>query len=162
MRRTLSSSTTFFLKFIFSGVFLSCSAWLIANEVVELFRSPSELSLSATTFILVWSGATTLFCYHLTIPLKRVSVDDHYLYASNYLKEIAIPLSEIAHIRHLRIFNVQPVVIRLNSSGAFGDTIKFVPKTEFGWWWNEHSVVRELKRLIDVQQGMARLFGGAG
>ena len=161
MIRPLSSSSTFFLKFVFSGIFISCSLWLVSNLIVAIIRSPHDLSAGPVVFIILWSAATTTFCYHLTIPLKLVRIDERYLYVSNYIQEIAIPLAEIRQVYQWRYANVRPVVVKLRSSSRFGDTIKFVPQTTFHWWWNEHPIVSELKSVVPNEEEANRIFDAA-
>jgi len=161
MSRPLSSGATFFLKFIFSGIFLSCSVWLIIYWVIELVCFPRGLPLGALVFTVVWVAATTAFCYHLTIPLKQVSFDAQNLYVSNYLHWITIPLSEINRVHQIRFFNVQPVIVQLTAPTRFGDTIKFVPQTSLHWWWNEHPIVTELKDAVANQQKDRQPFDSA-
>ena len=110
---------------------------------------------------MIWAAATTTFCYHLTIPLKQVSIDEDYLYVSNYFQEIAVPLSEIRQVYQFRYANVRPVVVKLRSSSRFGDTIKFVPQTTFHRGWNEHPIVTELKSIVQNEEKANRLFDGA-
>jgi hypothetical protein len=50
-------------------------------------------------------------------------------------------------VTHLRVFNIERVIVYLKSPTEFGDEIKFVPHTEFRLW-KEHSVVGELKALV--------------
>jgi hypothetical protein len=161
MIKPLSSSSTFFLKFIFSGIFISCSLWLISNLIVEIIRSPHDLSAGLVVFIIIWSAGTTTFCYHLTIPLKQVRLDERYLYVSNYLQEIAIPLTEIRQVYQWRYANVRPVVVKLRSSSRFGDTIKFVPQATFHWWWYEHPIVTVLKSVVPNEEKANRILDAA-
>jgi hypothetical protein len=161
MSKPLSSGTTFFLKFVFSGIFLGCSVWLISYWIIQLIRFPRELSPGALVFTIVWVVATTTFCYQLTVPLKQVSIDDQNLRVSNYLHEITIPLSEISQVHQTRFFNVRPVIVHMRSPTRFGHTIKFVPQTAFHWWWNEHPIVTELKDAVRDQQKDRPLFDGA-
>ena len=79
--------------------------------------------------------------------MKRVSVDDNFLYVSNYLKEIAIPLSDIHDVAENRWVNIHPVTIRLKASSEFGDKIVFMPTARFFALFSSHPVVSELKEL---------------
>ena len=72
-----------------------------------------------------------VFIYWICIRLKEVSVDDDFLYVSNYRKEIAIPLSEIYDVTENVWVNIHPVTIHLRSPSEFGDKIVFMPTTRF-------------------------------
>ena len=88
-----------------------------------------------------------VFIYWLCIRLKEVSVDDDFLYVSNYRKEIAIPLSEIYDVTENVWVNIHPVTIHLRSPSEFGDKIVFMPTTRFFAFFSPHPVVNELKEL---------------
>jgi hypothetical protein len=88
------------------------------------------------------------------LRLKVVNVDEHFLYVSNYLKEIAIPLSNIYDVTENFWLNTHPVTIHLKSPSEFGGRIVFMPKTRF-LFFSSHPVVKELKQLArgKVQSG---------
>jgi hypothetical protein len=97
-------------------------------------------------FLLLWVVGSA-FIYWNCIRLKEVSVDENFLYVSNYLKEIAIPLSEIQDVTENVWVNIHPVTIRLNSPSEFGDKIVFMPSVRFFAFFSSHPVVDELKEL---------------
>jgi len=87
------------------------------------------------------------FIYWSCIRLKEVSVDDNFLYVSNYLKEISIPLSKIYDVTENVWLNSHPVTIHLTSPSEFGEKIVFMPKIRFFAFFSSHPVVNELKEL---------------
>jgi len=97
-------------------------------------------------FLFFWFAGSA-FIYWSCIRLKEVSVDDHFLYVSNYLKEIIIPLSEIYDVTENVWVNIHPVTIRLKSPSEFGDKIVFMPTVRFFAMFSSHPVVSELKEL---------------
>ncbi|HKG62400.1 MAG TPA: hypothetical protein VKB05_21745 [Pyrinomonadaceae bacterium] len=78
--------------------------------------------------------------------MKFVTVDDDFLYASNYLREIAIPLWDIYDVTENVWLNIHPVTVHLKHPSEFGDKIVFMPKTRF-WVFASHPVVKDLKQL---------------
>jgi hypothetical protein len=80
------------------------------------------------------------------VRYKEVSVDEEYLYVSNFIKEIAIPLSDIVDVTESRWLNTHPVTIYLKSPSEFGNKIVFMPTIRF-FGFTSHPVVSELKRL---------------
>jgi hypothetical protein len=78
--------------------------------------------------------------------LKYVTVDDDYLYVSNFLKEIAIPLWDIDDVTENAWLKTHPVTVHLKHPSEFGDKIVFMPKIQF-WGFASHPVVKELKQL---------------
>lgn len=98
-------------------------------------------------FLFIWVAGTA-FIWWSCIRLKEVSVDDNFLYVSNYLKEVSIPLSEIYDVTENVWLNIHPVTIHLKSPSEFGDKIIFMPKVRFMSFFNlSHPVVNELKEL---------------
>ena len=89
--------------------------------------------------------------WYPSIRLKVVSVDDQYLYVSNYLKEECIPLSDIDHVTEDRWLSGHPVTLHLRSRGEFGDKIVFLPTMRL-WMWAQHPVVAELQGLATLSR----------
>lgn len=93
------------------------------------------------------------FVYWTCLRLKKVSFDDHYLYVSNYLTEISIPLSHITSISENDWLNSHPVTVQLQFSTEFGDTIVFVPTIRwFAFFRGSHPAVGELRRLAGLER----------
>jgi hypothetical protein len=97
-------------------------------------------------FLFMWIVGS-VFIYWGGVRLKKVSVDDNFLYVSNYLKEISIPLSEIYDVTENVWLSVHPVTIHLNSPSEFGDKIVFMPPQRYFTFFSSHPVVNELKEL---------------
>ena len=145
MVRQLSSRQTFFGKFIFAP------AW-IGGFGFEVLRSYSGAGApKANLTILLFWIAGSAFIYWSCIRLKKVSVDDHYLYVSNYLKEISVPLSHITAVTEHRWINSHPVTVYFQFSTEFGDRIVFMPKTRWFAFFSSHPVVGELRRLAELE-----------
>lgn len=107
-------------------------------------------------FLCLWvAGVAGIYWY--CIPLKEVSVDDDFLYVSNYLKEISIPLSEIYDVTENVWINIHPVTIHLRSPSEFGNDIVFMPTHRFFAFFSSHPVVDELKELAR-SKNMGRTF----
>jgi len=80
-------------------------------------------------------------------PVKRVSLDekDRLLYVSNYRKEIAIPLSEIADVSSFILSEPSRITISLRSRSEFGQKIVFLATYRIsGWLSGSHPIVEEL------------------
>ena len=105
-------------------------------------------------FLFAWVVGSA-FIYWSSIRLKEVRVDDNFLYVSNYLKEVAIPLSDIYDVTENRWINIHPVTIHLKSPSEFGDKIIFMPKTRVFAFFSSHPVVNELKRLATRLKNIA-------
>ncbi len=141
MRRRLSSLQTVLMKIIFPAL------WIPGWGFVTLMMFLSGVNHGDPfAFLFAWLVGSALILWS-SIGLKEVSVDDHFLYVSNYLKEISIPLSDIYDVTENVWINIHPVTIHLKSPSEFGNKITFMPKTRFFAFFSSHPVVRELKVL---------------
>ena len=142
MSRQLSSAQTFLVKFIPPAIWIGGFGFI---SVGRLFSKREDLGSSLGSFLL-WL-VMSAFIYWTCARLKKVSVDDHNLYVSNYFREIAIPLSYITQVTENVWINHEPVTVHLQFSTEFGDTIVFMPKTRMFHLFSEHPVVGELRSL---------------
>jgi hypothetical protein len=150
MVKTLSSFATFFQKFIFSAIFISVAVGGPCLFIAGLIAQRQVALLLPVGLTLLWGAIAVSYCYEVTMPLKRVRVDDKHLYVSNYLREITVPFSEIAQVEEKKVRKTKLILIHLKSETEFGFTIQFVPQIELKWWWKEHSVVGELRSLAQA------------
>ena len=132
------------MKVIFPGLWIPLFG--IAPLTMFLGAFESQDADPKWLFLIFWLVGSA-FIYWSCIRLKEVSVDENFLYVSNYLKEIAIPLSEIQDVTENVWVNIHPVTIRLNSPSEFGDKIVFMPRVRFFEFFSSHPVVDELKEL---------------
>jgi len=80
-------------------------------------------------------------------------MDDRALYISNYAKEIAVPLANVAEVTENRWINIHPVTITFHSDTAFGSQIVFMPKTRWFGFWSSHPVVDEIRTAANRALG---------
>jgi hypothetical protein len=153
MKRKLSSLQTFLNKIVFPLIWIPVWGF---GTVMMFFGSLEGRNGEAPPkwfFLGAWVVGTA-FIYWTCIRLKEVSVDDHFLYVSNYLKEIAIPLSDIYDVTENVWINLHPVTIHLRTPSEFGNKIVFMPTIRFFSFFSSHPVVKELKQL--AQSNMSR------
>jgi hypothetical protein len=145
---TISSAMTVLYKFVlplswFLGFgILSMSLWL-----GELHSRNGEPPTEAMRLIIPFAWLLCgVWLFWLTLRLKRVRIDAHHIYVSNYLREISVPINKIADVAENRLLNIHPVTVRFLSSTDFGNEITFMPKTR---WMSQraHSIVAQLKQL---------------
>jgi len=139
MKRRLSSLQTALVKFIYPAL------WILfgLGPLMSFFGADTPLKW---IFLVVWVGGFA-FSYWSCVRLKKVSIDDDFLYVSNFIKEISIPLSEIYDVTENVWFSIHPVTIHLRSQSEFGDKIVFMPTTRLFPFFSSHPVVSELKDL---------------
>lgn len=150
MKRQISSKITFISKigvplFVLFG-------WATAIFAI-LFDShkDGQLPIPLPVKILFPAIFFVIFAviFWLSMRLKAVSVDDKFLYVSNYLKETSVPFSNIRNITELRLRG-HPVTIHFKEKTEFGDKITFLPKMRF-LSFGSHPVVSELKELASIE-----------
>src|SRR6266480_2659316 len=140
MRRRISSSWSLLIK-VFAPLIFTSATTLVA---VALFRDPSKIV--PNLFFAIILVAFTLFSYWSFGRLKRVDVDNKNLYVSNWLKEVAIPLTEIDYLYDLTAG--YPVFVHLKSTSAFGRRIVFMATWKPFLLFRSHPIVKELRGLV--------------
>jgi hypothetical protein len=144
MPRRLSSAQTFFTKIVFPVL------WIVGFGTVTLFlRCPTATKVP---FLAVWMLGSVLI-YQWCVRLKRVSIDDSFLYVSNYLREVRVPLRDVVAVGENRWVNSHPVTITLRSVTEFGDRIVFMPKVRPFGLWSSHPVVAAIREAVDRANG---------
>ena len=131
---------TLFYKFVLPVV------WAIGIVNAFVVWNARDL-IHRDSFALYVVPIAFLFLLWFSIPLKKVSVANNTLYVSNYRKEIAVPLSEIADVRGNILTEPQRVTIYLRQPSEFGSKIVFMAKHRFFSFWSVHPVVDELKSM---------------
>ncbi|MEN0045836.1 MAG: hypothetical protein AAF806_02120 [Bacteroidota bacterium] len=128
----LSSNWTLFYKFfvpVFWAVLIG--ACVIATWAVKITPLPG---LSPTTFGLILTAVyltVLLFLYFFTMRLKRVEVDEEYIYITNYFKNYRYPHQDIDFIKspNRSLFSI--ATLRLKAAGSLGSTIKYLEVREW-------------------------------
>lgn len=144
MKRRLSSLQTILVKFVLPGFWIPVWGLVVFRVFFGDSEDPDPMAKWAILFM--WVMGSAIF-YWTGVRLKDVSVDDNFLYVSNYLKEIVLPLSEIYDVTESVWINIHPVTIHLKSPSQFGDKIVFMPKSRMFALFSSHPVVKELKLL---------------
>jgi hypothetical protein len=137
----LSSSLTFFYKFIFP------SLWLLAFAAgtLALLTRPGERGMAIPFGVATIIGA--LFFSQVCFPLKYVTAEREGILVSNFFRETEIPYSQIASIDENKWLNTRLTTIWLKTDSIFGQEVKFQPYTRFTFFfWKDHPAVVELRR----------------
>lgn len=87
------------------------------------------------------------FLYWSVMRLKRVAMDPHFLYATNYFKNYRYPYHNIEKVVESDWLLFKTVHVYFKEPGSFGKKISFlVNKKRFQTFLNEHpEVVKELQ-----------------
>ncbi len=145
--QNISSSTTVFLKYflptiwiIFFGT-LFVAFWL-NDEIYVLGFAPEKFKWIYMGFLIV--GVVLLYLTVMTI--KRVEIDEEFVYVTNYIKVYKYPFSNIESWKELDYGLFKTVKIRLKEPGYFGKKIVFIASRErYSRFFEEHpSIVQKI------------------
>lgn len=123
----VSTNLTLFYKFFIPTFWIV----LFGSVTAMVFISPSpaygdipggRFRLGLLLFFL--SGVLMLF--FTLMRLKRVEMDDLYVYVTNYFKTFRYPYHNIEQIQESKFFFLRLVTISLKEKGFFGQKITFV------------------------------------
>lgn len=145
MKQRLSSLQTFLMKIILPIIWITSFGIGVINSFTG--KDMGSDMPPKTTFLIFWILGIA-FLYWICIRLKTVSVDENFLYVSNYIKEISIPLNDIYNVTENRWINIHPVTLHLKKASEFGDKIIFMPKIRLFAFFRSHPVVEELKEMV--------------
>lgn len=113
----------FFGTFVGYILFSEDGAYLIAGGII----TPMMARIIALTFLLL--GILTF--YLLFMRLKRVDVDEDFLYVTNYLKARRYPYHNIEKMVENHYLMFRPVTVYFKEAGTFGKKITFLSSKEF-------------------------------
>ena len=119
------------------------SMWLGAARSAGGATSSEGMRLE---FLIAWIVGT-LFILVTCAGLKRVRIDSNYIYVSNYVRELRVPMGQIRDVTENRLLNAHPITVSFRDSTEFGIRIRFMPKTRWFSFWSAHPVVAELLEL---------------
>jgi hypothetical protein len=138
------------MKFIFPAIWITgFGIGTIMMWGSELGSNSPDLDESRWVFLFAWLAGSA-FIYFTCCGLKRVQIDTHNLYVSNYFRELKIPFGKISEVTENRWINIHPVPIRFKADMGFGEAITFMPTSRMFGFWSAHPVVAELRRLAHV------------
>ena len=142
--RTISSSLTFFNKYVFLG------AWsgLFGVATLVLFISKPD-DPAKYQFLVAWIVGTA-FIYLVCGRIKEVQIDGDKLIISNFIKSDQVNLSEIVSVSGSVLLSPELVWFKLRTPSIFGTTIIFMPKLRFFGGFSKHPMVNELKRICKL------------
>lgn len=126
-RQRISSSITLLLR-LFFPVF-----WLVffgAFTVAVVFFSQEDMPMFQTTGfrlgMVLFYAIGALFLFFTVLKLKRVEVDQDFVYVTNYFKNFRYPYHQIKKISVVNLFFFQLTTLHLKEKGSFGKRIYFL------------------------------------
>jgi hypothetical protein len=143
MKRLISARNTFFYKIVLPAFLFTCT--VVVPPVVYLADKQNNGVAAVFTGIFLLISALLIFV--MTKGSKKLSIDNRFLYVSNYSKEIAVPFSEIDKI--LWTGDARPTLIYFKNKTGFGKRINFYPNITVASP-RPNPLVEELKRLAGI------------
>lgn len=150
MRTNVSSSLTLFMKIIipvFWGVFFGTLtlAFLLADHVAVSFMSMRNFRIFMLAFFLLGM----LFLYWAVMRLKRVEMDEHFIYVSNYFKHYKYPFHNVEKIVESDYLMFRSMHVHFKEAGYFGEKVSFVAhRHRFNDFMNDNPAI--FKQFLDT------------
>jgi hypothetical protein len=138
----LSSSLTFFNKFIFTTVWTVWhGAW-----TVKMFSNgePARWVVAAMSLL------GTAYIWWTCAGLKRVAVNGRTLTISNYRDDITVHATDIATVAQNHFVHLAPVTLTFKKDTPFGRAVTFMAPVSFRFF-SEDDVVWTLRRLVSPE-----------
>ena len=148
MKRQLSSKATYFNKIIAPIIILLFFGIVVFGNLLSAKKPPLPIII---LLLALWAGFAAVL-YFTLMRYMKVDIDDSFLYVSNFVKEIQIPLSEIRDVTEIVWIKGHPVTIHLKNDTEFGRKITFMPQVRALSFFSSHPVVSELKELAKIQK----------
>ena len=145
-RKTVSSSVTFFYKFVLSPLWIG--GFGIA-ALTMLVSGNSGTQRTGCVFAAIWVLLAPII-WVTCGRLKRVKFDGSTLWISNYRTEVSIPVNEVAAITQNNIINLRPVFVTFKRETPWGRKIVFMPKVSLLPFFDDEIVV-ELRRAARIE-----------
>jgi hypothetical protein len=149
---TISSAYTFWMKYVFSSIWISgfgSGAFVLWFGLAHGKDGNLPPAAMKYAFALIWVLGTT-FILWMAIRMKRVRMDGSHLYVSTRFQVVTVPLREIAKVTELKWIKGHPITIHFKNTTACGSKVMFLPTIHLAFW-NQHPMVGELKKLAGLR-----------
>jgi hypothetical protein len=142
MKKEISSEATAFWKYLFPTV------WIPLMGVGAI--AAARLATAETGWILFVVGWIIASGYVIWFArrLKFVSIDEDFVYVSQFHKQIQIPLAHIEGVKENFWSRPKLIALTLNHPSEFGKQIVFVPTPLLWTAFHSHPLVEEIERAI--------------
>ena len=147
----VSSSLTLLLKLgfpiawlVFFGA-MTLAMWFTSSIKVVAGMSMEAFRISLTAFFIFGAG----ILYWSLMRIKRVEMDEHFFYVTNYFKNVRYPYHQIEKVIEKDYLLFKTIHIHLKQAATFGKVITFIASRErFNVFLKEHpEVISQLEGL---------------
>ncbi len=143
---TLSSSATFFYKFILPSLWIG----LFGLVTITMFVTDSASSNLKWQFLGAWIIGGVLI-YMMCARIKKVMFDGSLIYVSNYFESDTIEISKVLSVSGTILLSPELVWFKVKEETSFGDTIIFMPKFRLLSGFSKSPAVKKLKIICGIQ-----------
>jgi hypothetical protein len=165
--RTLSWDGTFWMTRFFPVVWITGfgvgALWLLVSPSTIAWNGVRGGAPPGAGWLLLcaWVVGSALILL-LAWGLKRVRLRDDNLLVSNYLREVSIPLTDVASVRQRVFPHAGSITIEFRSETPFGRRVTFIPSGRLPRWYGDESVIlQELRALVARTDGTRPRSDGA-
>jgi len=127
MPQQVSSSTTLFLKIVFP---LFWTVFFTVFTLAVWFAGETSFGTipveKMKIYMPIFLACGILFLYFTVMQLKRVEMDELYVYATNYFKTYRYPYHNIDTIKEKNYGLFRVVQVHFKEKGSFGKKISFL------------------------------------
>lgn len=155
MKQIISTQWTFVIKFIPPLIITALSCYEAFTEIINPALSSSLAEVITVTNIVraIIYGVLLAEVFCISSKIKRIAIDDSYLYISNYICGIKVPLSSVEQLYRFSGIMPDTLSILFNEKTEFGKRLIFVPR-------NGKDTIKQLQSLLDEQHRLDRLSSG--
>ncbi|MEO1437071.1 MAG: hypothetical protein AAFV80_16135 [Bacteroidota bacterium] len=134
--QNISSSATLALKFFIPTIWIVFFGTItlyvcLSNNAAEMVGGTEGSVLGPRLSLLIFFFSGVAFFLFLFMRLKRVEVDQQFVYVTNYLKIYKYPYSNIERVERRRILFFRPATIHFKQPGSFGSKVTFLEGRKF-------------------------------
>lgn len=154
--RKISSDTTVIWKYVFPGLWIPFMGCGVLATGFQAFREPGWI-----VFVTLWIAGSGYIIWFAR-RLKFVSIDENFIYVSQWRKEIQIALEHIEAVKQNFLANPKTVTLTLNQPSEFGTKIVFIPSSLAFAAFRPHPVVEEIETAVHRRRTMPRAVRRSG
>jgi hypothetical protein len=142
MKKQISSDTTAVWKYIFPGLWIP---FMGIGAIAGGFQAANEPGWSL--FVFGWIIASAYLIWFAR-RLKFVSIDEEFVYVSQFRKQIQIQLTHFQRVKENFWARPKLITLTLNHPSDFGTEIMFVPTPLVFAAFRSHPIVQEIERAV--------------
>lgn len=141
----VSTNLTLFYKFFIPVFWIVFFGSVTVASLLIPFRYVGDIpAVTFRVIVTVFFLSGVVVLWFTLLRLKRVEMDAHFVYVTNYFKNVRYPYHNIDRIEVSRFLFFSTATIYLKEVGSFGRSVTFVPSRRlFADFLNAHPELRQ-------------------